>query len=44
MTLIRVATSIEPEADIPAGKLDIPADIEFREIDFNSLQNMMNGQ
>ena len=44
MTLVREATSIETDADIPEGKLDIPTDIEFNEIDLNSIQNMMNGQ
>ena len=43
ISILRIATSVEKNADVPASKLEIPSDIEFQEIDLGKIQEMMDG-
>ncbi len=43
ISILRIATSVEKNADVQASKLEIPSDIEFQEIDLEEIQEMMNG-
>ncbi len=43
ISIIRIATSVEENADVAASKLEIPTDIEFKEIDLGEVQKMMDG-
>jgi len=43
MEIIRSATSLQENIDIPLGKMEIPTGIEFKEIEINNLDKMMQG-
>ncbi len=42
ISIIRIATSVEENTDVPSSKLEIPTDIEFKEIDLGDIQKMMD--
>lgn len=44
MSMLRLATDIQENAEVAASKLNIPDDIEFTEIDLNEIQKMMDGE
>lgn len=41
--IVKVATSLKENVEIPKDKLEVPANVEFTEIDLNNLNKMIEG-
>lgn len=39
--ILRVATSIQVDVEIPSDKISVPSDVEFQELDMNNIQDLM---